>query len=185
MPKTITRNGETFVEMLSERRIQARVRQLGRKISRDYRNSVPVLIGVLNGSFVFFADLVREITIDCEVDFLKLSSYGEAKISSGKVRMLKDLNCKIEGRDILVVEDIVDSGLTMEYIMELVLKENPRSFRIVTLLFKEEAVKAPIHLDYVGFTIPSDFVVGYGLDHAQRYRNLRAVYRVVTPEGPR
>jgi hypoxanthine phosphoribosyltransferase len=181
MATTITRNGETFVELLSERRIKARVRLLGKQISKDYRNTVPVLIGVLNGSFVFFADLVRAITIDCEVDFLKLSSYGEAKISSGRVRMLKDLNCQIEGRDILVVEDIVDSGLTMEYIMEVVLKENPRSFRIVTLLYKKEAVKTPIHLDYVGFEIPSDFVVGYGLDHAQRYRNLRAVYRAGGP----
>jgi hypoxanthine phosphoribosyltransferase len=179
--KSITRNGETFVELLSERRIQARVRSLGRQISKDYRSTVPVLIGVLNGSFIFFADLVRSLTIDCEVDFLKLSSYGEEKISSGRVRLLKSLNCKIEGRDIIVVEDIVDSGLTMGYIMDLMLKENPRSFRSVTLLYKREAVKAPVHLDYVGFEIPSDFVVGYGLDNAQRYRNLRAVYRVGGP----
>ena len=171
-------NGDTFEIMISERRIKERIKQLARKINKDYKGSIPVFIGVLNGSFIFFSDLIREITIDCEVDFMKLSSYGDAKISSGNVRMLKELNCQVEGRDIIIVEDIVDSGLSMQFIRDLVAKENPKSFRIVTLLHKKKAVKVPAKLDYVGFTIPKDFVIGYGLDYAQRERNLKAIYRL-------
>src|SRR5207249_3952986 len=124
MVKKVKVNGETFVTMIGERRIKTRVKQLARQISRDYGATVPVFIGVLNGSFVFFADLIREVTIDCEVDFLKLSSYGDAKISSGNVKLLKDLNCQVEGRDIIIVEDVVDSGLSMEYIKNLIMREN-------------------------------------------------------------
>lgn len=178
MAKEVKANGDTFVAMIGERRIKARVKQLARKISKDYRGTVPVLIGVLNGSFIFFADLIREVTIDCEVDFLKLSSYGDAKISSGNVRLLKDLNCQVSGRDIIIVEDIVDSGLSMEYIRRLIEKENPKSFRIVTLLYKKMAVKTSIQVDYVGFTIPKDFVIGYGLDYAQKMRNLKGIYKL-------
>ena len=178
MPRTITVNGDTFTVMISERRIKTRVRELARKLSRDYRGKTPVFIGILNGSFIFFADLIREVTVDCEIDFMKLSSYGDAKISSGNVRLLKDLNCQVEGRDIVIVEDIVDSGLSMEYIRNLISRQNPRSFRIVTLLYKKDSVKTGIHVDYVGFSIPRDFVIGYGLDYAQRERNLRSVYRL-------
>ncbi len=178
MAKAVVVNGDRFIPMISERRIKARVKALARQISRDHRGTVPVFIGVLNGSFVFFADLIREVTIDCEVDFLKLSSYGDTKISTGNVRLLKDLNCQVEGRDIIIVEDIVDSGLSMEYIKTLILRQNPRSFKIVTLLYKKEAVKSDIHLDYVGFIIPRDFVIGYGLDYAQRERNLKEIYRL-------
>ena len=178
MEKTITVNGEIFVQMLSERKIQARVHELARQISNDYKGSVPVFIGILNGSFIFFADLIRHVTIDCEIDFFKLSSYGDAKISSGNVRLLKDLNCEVTGRDIIIVEDIVDSGLSMQYIRDLVVKQNPKSFRIVTLLYKSGAVKIPLHIDYVGFDIPNDYVVGYGLDYSQKVRNLRAIYRL-------
>jgi hypoxanthine phosphoribosyltransferase len=178
MAKKLTINGDTFVTMISERRIKTRVRELARKISKEYKGTVPVFIGVLNGSFIFFSDLIREVTIDCEVDFLKLSSYGDAKISSGKVTLLKDLNCQVEGRDIIIVEDIVDSGLSMEYIKHLIEKENPKSFRVVTLLYKKEAVKSAITIDYVGFTIPRDFVIGYGLDYAQKLRNLKDIYKL-------
>ena len=178
MAKKLNVNGDTFVTMIGERRIKTRVKQLARKISKDYRGTVPVFIGVLNGSFIFFSDLIREVTIDCEVDFLKLSSYGDAKISSGNVRLLKDLNCQVTGRDIIIVEDIVDSGLSMDYIKHLVERENPKSFRIVTLLYKKMAVKSSIHIDYVGFTIPKDFVIGYGLDYAQKMRNLKSIYRL-------
>lgn len=178
MTKRVRANGDTFVTMIGERRIKARVKQLARKISNDYRGAVPVFIGVLNGSFIFFADLIREVTIDCEVDFLKLSSYGDAKISSGNVRMLKDLNCQVEGRDIIIVEDIVDSGLSMQYIKSLITKENPKSFRIVTLLYKKVPVKTAVQIDYIGFTIPKDFVIGYGLDYAQRMRNLKGIYKI-------
>ncbi len=164
--------------MISEARIRRRIRTLARQLSRDYRGKVPVFIGVLNGSFIFFADLIREIRVDCEVDFFKLSSYGDAKISSGNVRLLKDLNCQVEGRDVVIVEDIVDSGLSMEYIRRLILHQNPASFKVVTLLYKPDSVKTDIRLDYVGFSIPKDFVIGYGLDYAQRERNLRAIYRL-------
>lgn len=176
--KKIKVNGDTFVLMLSERRIKARVKKLAQQISREYKGTIPVFIGVLNGSFVFFADLIREVTIDCEVDFLKLSSYGDAKISSGNVKLLKDLNCQVEGRDIIIVEDVIDSGLSMEYIRNLILQQNPKSFRVVTLLYKKDAVKSPLTIDYIGFVIPRDFVIGYGLDYAQRLRHLKAIYRL-------
>ncbi len=178
MPRSRKVNGDLFDVMISERRIRARVKQLARRISRDYRGTVPVFIGVLNGSFIFFADLIREVTIQAEIDFLKLSSYGDAKISSGNVRLLKDLNCQVEGRDIIVVEDIVDSGLSVEYIRGLIGRQNPKSLKVVTLLYKKEAVTRDVTIDYVGFTIPKKFVIGYGLDYAQRERNLKAVYQL-------
>ncbi len=164
--------------MISERRIKARIRELARQINKDYKGTVPVFIGILNGSFIFFADLIRAIKVECEVDFLKLSSYGDAKISSGNVTMLKELNCQVENRDIIIVEDVIDSGLSMEYIKKLIAQQNPKSFRIVTLLYKKEAVKIPIQIDYVGFNIPKEFVIGYGLDYAQRMRNLKHIYRL-------
>lgn len=178
MSRAIQVNGDTFVPMISERRIRARIRELARQISDDHRGTVPVFIGILNGSFIFFADLIRDVTIECEIDFLKLSSYGDAKISSGHVRLLKDLNCQVEGRHIIVVEDIIDSGLSMEYIKSLIRHQNPASLKVVTLLYKKEAVKTDMTIDYIGFSIPKDFVIGYGLDYAQRMRNLRAIYRI-------
>jgi len=178
MAKGIRVNGNYFTVMISERRIKARVKELALQISNDLKGTVPVFIGILNGSFIFFADLIREVTVDCEMDFLKLSSYGDAKISSGNVRLLKDLNCQVEGRDIVIVEDIIDSGLSMEYIRNLILRQNPRSFRIVTLLYKKDSVKTGLSVDYIGFSIPRDFVIGYGLDYAQRVRNLRSIYRL-------
>jgi hypoxanthine phosphoribosyltransferase len=176
MRKSIRVNGDNFVVMISERQIKTKVKQLAREISKTYTGTVPVFIGVLNGSFIFFADLIREISIECEVEFLKLSSYGDAKISSGDVKVLKELNCQIEGRDIIIVEDIVDSGLSMDYIKNIICRQNPKSFRVVTLLYKKDAIKKPIHIDFVGFTIPSHFVVGYGLDYAQKMRNLKSIY---------
>src|SRR5512140_2309781 len=141
MPRSVTVNGDTFVVMISERRIRNRVRELARAINRDYRGKVPVFIGVLNGSFIFFADLIREITVACEIDFMKLSSYGDAKISSGNVRLLKDLNCQVEGRDIVIVEDIVDTGLSIDFMKKLISEHHPRTLRIISLLYKEESLK--------------------------------------------
>jgi hypoxanthine phosphoribosyltransferase len=178
MAAQITVNGDRFVEMISERRIKTAVKRLAKTIDRDHRGTTPVFIGILNGSFIFFADLIREVKVDCEVDFLKLSSYGDAKISSGNVRLLKDLNCQVEGRDIIIVEDIVDTGLSIEYIRHLIKPQNPRSLKVVTLLFKTDSVKPGTQVDYIGFSIPSDFVIGYGLDYAQRERNLKAIYRL-------
>jgi len=181
MQTSVTINGDRFEIYLSEDRILARVRELAAQINSDYAGRTPIFIGILNGSFIFFADLIREITLDCEVDFLKLSSYGDAKISSGRVTLLKDLNCQVENRDIIIVEDIVDSGLSIEFIKKLVLKENPKSFKVVTLLLKKEVAKLGVPIDYVGFDIPPEFVIGYGLDYAQKVRNLRSVYRLANP----
>jgi hypoxanthine phosphoribosyltransferase len=162
--------------MISERRIKTKIRKLAKQIDKDYKGTIPVFIGILNGSFIFFADLIREVKVECEVDFLKLSSYGDAKISSGDVRLLKDLNCQVTGRDIVIVEDIVDSGLSVEYIENLIRPQNPKSLKVVSLLLKPEAVRPNVKIDYVGFLIPKDFVIGYGLDYAQRKRNLKGVY---------
>ena len=178
MKKYITVNNDRFVLYLTESKIQQRVRKLGGEISRDFRGRVPIFIGVLNGSFIFLADLIRHVTIDCEIDFLKLSSYGDSKISSGNVKMLKELNCQIEGRDIIIVEDIVDSGLSVDFMVKLVKQQNPRSFKIISLLYKKDALKVDVPIHYIGFTIPNYFVIGYGLDYAQKERNLRAIYRL-------
>jgi hypoxanthine phosphoribosyltransferase len=181
MKKRITVNNETFELFLNEKKIRDRIKELGKKLNRDYRDKFPIFIGILNGSFIFFADLIRQITIDCEVDFLKLSSYGDAKITSGNVTLLKDLNCQVAGRDIIVVEDIVDSGLSINFIEKLVALHNPKSFEVVTLLYKKESIRIPTSIKYIGFNIPGDFVIGYGLDYAQKVRNLPAVYHLVKP----
>ena len=178
MKKYISVNNDRFVLYLTESKIQSRVRALGKQISKEYRGRVPIFIGVLNGSFIFLSDLIRHVTIDCEIDFLKLSSYGDSKISSGNVKMLKELNCQIEGRDIIIVEDIVDSGLSVDFMVKLVRQQNPRSFKIISLLYKKDALKVDVPIHYIGFTIPNYFVIGYGLDYAQKERNLRAIYRL-------
>jgi len=182
MAPDITINNDTFTLYLSEQQIHDRVKELAARINNDYQGKVPIFIGILNGSFIFFADLIREITVDCEVDFLKLSSYGDAKISSGQVHLLKDLNCQVEGRDIVVVEDVVDSGISIEFMKRLVMKENPASFRVVTLLLKKSVAKVDFPIDYVGFEIPPEFVIGYGLDYAQKVRNLKSIYRLAPQE---
>ncbi|MCX7985250.1 MAG: hypoxanthine phosphoribosyltransferase [Bacteroidetes bacterium] len=179
MAQRLTINGDVFELYLSEHQIQERVRELAYQINNDYVGKVPIFIGVLNGAFIFLADLIREITVDCEIDFFKLSSYGDAKISSGQVRLLKDLNCQVKGRDIIVVEDIIDSGLSISYIKQLIEREHPASLRIVSLLLKKGLPKIDFTIDYVGFEIPPDFVIGYGLDYAQKVRNLRQIYKLV------
>jgi hypoxanthine phosphoribosyltransferase len=167
---------EVFAEYLSEKSIQARIKELGEKISKDYQDKVPVFIGVLNGSFIFMSDLVKNVTIDCEIDFFKLSSYGDEKISAGRVKLLKELNCDVNGRDLIIVEDIVDSGLSIKFIEELISHHHPTSMRVVSLLVKPNSLKYDVKIDYIGFEIPSKFVIGYGLDYAQKYRNLRSIY---------
>jgi hypoxanthine phosphoribosyltransferase len=182
MNSRIVVNGDVFEPFISEDQIRARIKEIAQLINKDYEGKVPIFIGILNGSFIFFADLVREITVDCEVDFFKLSSYGDAKISSGQVRMLKELNCQVTGRDIIVVEDIVDSGLSIDFIKKVISRENPSSLKIVSLLFKKKVAKIDFPIDYVGFEIPPDFVIGYGLDYAQKVRNLRGIYKLA-PSG--
>ena len=177
MADTIVVNNEPFDVYITTDRIRTRVKELAAQIDHDYAGRVPIFIGVLNGSFIFIGDLVREVTVDCEIDFMKLSSYGDAKISSGEVKMVKELNCQVGGRDIIVVEDIVDTGLSVDYIRRHILNENPSSLRFVTLLLKMGIPKIDFSIDYVGFEIPPEFVIGYGLDYAQKLRNLKAVYR--------
>ena len=172
----VTVGNEVFVPLLTEEQIQKRIAELGEEITKDYEGSVPVFIGVLNGSFLFMSDLIKCVELDCEIDFFKLSSYGDEKLSSGKVKMLKELNCDVDGRDIIIVEDIVDSGLSIKYIEELFEEKNPKSMKVVSLLVKPESLKYDVKIDYIGFNITSQFVIGYGLDYAQKYRNLRSIY---------
>jgi len=169
-------NGETFVPLLSAEQIQARVKELGEQISEDYKGKVPVFIGVLNGAFIFMSDLLKNVDIECEIDFFKLSSYGDSKISTGNVRLLKELNCDVNDRDIIIVEDIVDTGLSIKYIEELFSKHTPKSMKVVSLLVKPGSLKYDVKIDYIGFKIPSQFVIGYGLDYQQKYRNLSSIY---------
>jgi len=161
-----------FKILISQRRLESRIKQLGRMISRDYRDSRPVLVGVLRGAFVFMADLLRNISIPVEVDFISVASYGDAKTSSGVVRLLQDLNTNIKGRHVIVVEDIVDTGVTLSYLIHNLRTRHPKSLSICTLLDKHERRKVPVPLKYVGFRIPDRFVVGYGLDYAQQHRNI-------------
>lgn len=168
--------GERFRVFLDRETIQRRVADIGRQISADYDGAVPILIGVLNGSFMFLADLMREITIECEVDFWKLSSYGAKKVSSGQVRELKKVDADLHGRHVIIVEDIVDTGLSMDYILERIRAYDPASMRVATLLHKAEATEVNVQLDYVGFRIPNRFVIGYGLDYGQLGRNLAEIY---------
>lgn len=167
---------EKFVPMISEPEIQKRVEELGKQISEDYRTKLPIFIGILNGSFMFMTDLMKSININCEIDFFKLSSYGDEKISSGKVKLVKDLNADIKDRHLVIVEDIVDSGLSIKYVEEMIQYNKPASMKVVSLLMKPESLKYDIKIDYIGFKIPNKFVIGYGLDYAQKYRNLRSIY---------
>ena len=167
---------EVFVPFLEAKKIQSRIKELGRQISEDYRGKVPVFIGVLNGAFIFLSDLIKSVNIDCEIDFFKLSSYGDEKISSGKVKLLKELNCDVYGRDIVIVEDIVDSGLSIKFIEELMMEHKPASMKVCSLLVKPNSLRYDVKIHYIGFDIPSKFVIGYGLDYAQKYRNLSSIY---------
>ena len=152
--------------------ISRRVAELGQEISRDYAGRDLFLVGVLKGAVFFIADLMRELDVSCEVDFMAISSYGSSTDSSGVVRILKDLDESIEGRDVLIVEDIIDSGLTLSYLLRTLRARQPRSLEVCALLTKPTRRKIEINCQYVGFEIPADFVIGYGLDFAQKYRNL-------------
>lgn len=167
---------EVFVPLLTEEKIQKRVKELADQISFDYKEKIPIFIGILNGAFVFMSDLLKSIKIDCEIDFLKLSSYGDDKISSGKVELLKDLNCQVENRDIIIVEDIVDSGLSIKFINGIIKAHNPKSLKVASLLVKPNGIKYDVKIDYIGFNIENNFVIGYGLDYAQKFRNLRTIF---------
>lgn len=167
--------------MLSETELHEKVVELGGKISRDYADKNLLLVSVLKGSVIFMADLMRAITIPATVDFMSVSSYGSGTKTSGVVKIVKDLDIPLEGYDLLIVEDILDSGKTLEYIIELLEARNPRSIKICTLLDKPERRQVNITASYSGFVIPDEFVVGYGLDYAEKYRNLPFI-GVLKPE---
>src|SRR5918997_1701780 len=152
--------------------LQRRIKELGAEITRDYAGREPLLIGVLKGAVFFMADLMRQIDVPCEVDFMAISSYGAGVDSSGVVRILKDLDVSIEGRNVLVVEDIIDSGLTLSYLLRNLEAREPASLEVCALMTKPERRENDVECRYVGFEIPNRFVIGYGLDFAERYRNL-------------
>jgi hypoxanthine phosphoribosyltransferase len=164
--------GETLV---SSEDLQRRIGELGGEISRDYDGRDLVMVGVLKGAVLFLADLMRHLTVPCEIDFMAVSSYGSQTDSSGVVRIMKDLDAPIEGRDVLIVEDIIDSGLTLHYLMKNLSARNPNTLEVCALLTKPERRRVDLPIRYVGFEIPNRFAIGYGLDHAQRYRNLAYV----------
>jgi hypoxanthine phosphoribosyltransferase len=168
--------------LISETEIQRRVRELGQAISKDYKGKVPVLVNILKGGIIFLSDLVRELEVLHEIDFMSVSSYDSETETSGVVRILADLAINIEGKDVLIVEDIVDSGLTLDYIRHILLARHPKSLRICTLLDKKARRRIEVPLDYVGFEIPDAFVIGYGLDYEQKYRNLPYV-AILKPNG--
>src|SRR5881394_1519992 len=166
--------------------LQGRIRELGEEISSDYAGRDLLLVGVLKGAVFFMSDLMRNLTIPCEIDFMAITSYGDSTDSSGVVRILKDLDINIEGRDVLVVEDIIDSGLTLSYLMRNLESREPASLEVCALLTKPERREIDVPVRYIGFEIPNRFVIGYGLDFAERYRNLPYVGVLDTelvPEG--
>jgi hypoxanthine phosphoribosyltransferase len=168
--------------LIEEDAVAARVAELGSEISGDYAEKDLLLVGVLKGAVFFMADLMRQLSIPCEVDFMAISSYGASTDSSGVVRILKDLDINIEGRDVLVVEDIIDSGLTLSYLIRNLESRNPASLEICALLTKPDRREIDVHVRYTGFEIPNEFVIGYGLDFGERYRNLPYV-AVLDPDA--
>ncbi len=158
--------------LLSEDALARRVAELGEELSRDYMGRVPIMVGILKGSTLFLADLIRRMSIDVEVDFIAVSSYGDRVVSSGSVKLLKDLDRDVFERDVLLIEDIVDSGLSLAYIKKSLAARNPRSVSVVALLDKRSRRTEGVYVDYIGFDIPDKFVVGYGLDYNEKYRGL-------------
>ncbi|MGL4796458.1 MAG: hypoxanthine phosphoribosyltransferase [Paraclostridium sp.] len=158
--------------MISEEEIKAKVEELAKKIEKDFEGEELLVVGILKGASVFVADLIRNINLDVNIDFMSVSSYGNSTESSGVVKILKDLDVNIEGKNVLIVEDIIDSGLTLSNLVAALQTRNPKSLKLCTLLDKPQRRKADIHVDYVGFVIEDKFIVGYGIDYAEKYRNL-------------
>lgn len=177
------RSSEADVEsvLLSPEQIAARVAQMGAQISKDYEGKDPVFISVLVGAVMFTADLLRHITIPCSLDFMAISSYGKTSRSSGVVRVMKDLDEPIESRHVIIIEDIIDTGLTLNYLLDNIRNRNVASVKVAALLDKPSRRLTDVHVDYIGFEVPDEFVIGYGLDFAQRYRNFPFV-GVLRPE---
>ncbi|GIN88377.1 hypoxanthine-guanine phosphoribosyltransferase [Heyndrickxia sporothermodurans] len=167
--------------LISEEEIQKKTKEIAEQLTIEYQDRFPLAIGVLKGAMLFMSDLLKQVDTYLEMDFMDVSSYGKSMVSSGEVKILKDLDTSVEGRDILIIEDIIDSGLTLSYLVELFRYRKAKSIKIVTLLDKPSGRKANIEADYVGFNVPDAFVVGYGLDYAERYRNLPYI-GVLKPE---
>lgn len=176
--KQIDPEGLIKSKLIDGKDIRLKVKQLAQEISRDYRGKCPIMIGILRGAFIFLSDLVRELEIPAVVDFMSLSSYGASTESSGVVRILKDLEEEIQRRDVIIVEDIIDTGLTLKYLIETLKARNPASLEICALLLKEGKQKVDVNARYVGFRIPDEFVVGYGLDYAEKFRQLSGIYAI-------
>jgi hypoxanthine phosphoribosyltransferase len=168
--------------LLRRSAIQRRIREMGRQISRDFRGERVHLIGVLKGASIFLSDLIRNIRLEASLDFMAVSSYGKANQTSGQVRLTKDLDTSIEGLNVILVEDILDTGLTLNYLHRVLMQRRPRVLRIAALLDKPERRIKEVRADYIGFKIPNEFVVGYGLDYAERYRNLKDVCVLSLPD---
>ena len=170
-------HGYELSPVISNEEIQKRVTEIAKNLSEKFKDEVPILIGILNGSFIFMSDLIRALDIDCEMDFIKLSSYtGDQSI--GTVRLLKDISADITGRHVVIVEDIIDSGLTIKFIKDRMEEAGPESLTIITLLLKPDVANLDFPIDIVGFEIAPEFVVGYGLDYDQKMRHLSAIYRI-------
>ncbi|MFT4109906.1 hypoxanthine phosphoribosyltransferase [Propionicimonas sp.] len=167
--------GDLSEVLFTRSQIEARLAEIAAQVDQDYRELNPLLVGVLNGAVMVMADLSRALHIDCAMDWMAISSYGMGTQSSGVVRILKDLSTDLEGRHVLVVEDIIDTGLTLTYLMQNLASRNPASLEIMAMFRKPDAMKAEIDVKYIGFDLPNQFVVGYGLDYAGRYRNLTDV----------
>ena len=167
--------------LISEEEIQNKARELGGEISEHYKEAFPLFVGVLKGALPFMAELIKHVDVHLEIDFMDVSSYGNSMVSSGEVKIIKDLNTSVEGRDVLIVEDIIDSGLTLKYLIELFHYRKAKSVKVVTLLDKPDGRKVDLVPDISGFTVPDAFVVGFGLDYAERYRNLPYI-GVLKPE---
>ncbi len=158
--------------MITEEQLQERIAELGAQLTEEYKDAFPLAVGVLKGAMPFMTDLMKRFDSFIELDFMDVSSYGNATVSSGEVKILKDLNTSVEGRDVLIIEDIIDSGLTLSYLVDLFKYRKAKSIKIVTLLDKPSGRKVNLEADYVGFEVPDGFVVGYGLDYSEKYRNL-------------
>jgi hypoxanthine phosphoribosyltransferase len=169
--------GQELTEIISAEKIDAKVKELASELSKKFKDEVPIFIGVLNGSFIFMADLMRHLSIDCEMDFIKLTSYS-GRESVGTVKLLKDISADITGRHIVIVEDIIDSGLTIKFLKERLQGAEPASIMVTTFLMKPDIANVDFEIDLVGFEIPPEFVVGYGLDFNQKLRHLPAIYRL-------
>lgn len=177
-PENIVVDNMEFELLFSHKIIQNRIAGLATEISRDYKGKIPIFVGVLNGAILFLSDLIRKLSVECEIDFIKISSYGNKRISSGQITMIKDFSADLHGRDIIVVEDIVDSGLSVSYLKKRIESMKPASQKFVSLLVKKDCAVVPLTIDYVGFEIENKFVIGYGLDMAQKKRNLNAIYQI-------